>query len=71
MFSPEASATKPGDVEEDGLVVAGLHRLALGEDRVHVLPGDLSPHHVHVHVHVGVKLLTLARMPSRRPFSPR
>ncbi|EAU63378.1 hypothetical protein STIAU_7170 [Stigmatella aurantiaca DW4/3-1] len=41
------------DVQQDGLVIAAQHRLALGEDGVDVLAGDLPAHHVDVDVHAG------------------
>ena len=49
-FSPLASATKPLAVEQDRLVVAVEERLALREDRVHVVAAGLALGHLRVDV---------------------
>ena len=61
MFSPDARPPSR-DIEQDGLVITTEDRLALSQDRVHVLNENLAAHHVDVDVHAGEEL-TLARMP--------
>ena len=70
MFSPEPSQTKPALVEQDRLVVAGLGRLGLGEDRVQVLAGGLGARDQAVG-EIRRQEETFARIPSRLPSSPR